>query len=296
MVQDRPLLGIGLMIGFCVTAPSADAAAKLLTGSIPILMFLAVRFGAQAVILWPVLLWRRTPLSLPPGYLRLVLIRVLLHIAGIAAMFAALTHLPLADAVAIAFVMPFIMLLLGHYVVGEEVGWRRLAACAVGFTGTLMVIQPSFAEVGLPALYPVLAAIVFALFMLVTRRIAKETDAVAVQTLSGLIAAPVVLLAALAGLPGGGLVVPTWGEAWLLVAVGILGTSGHLLMSLALRYAPSSTLAPMQYLEIPFATLIGWLVFRDLPDGLAAVGIGVTISSGLYVIYREQQLAAQASR
>lgn len=159
-----------------------------------------------------------------------------------------------------------------------------------------MVIQPSFAEVGLPALYPVLAAIVFALFMLVTRRIAKETDAVAVQTLSGLIAAPVVLLAALAGLPGGGLVVPTLGEAWLLVAVGILGTSGHLLMSLALRYAPSSTLAPMQYLEIPFATLIGWLVFRDLPDGLAAVGIGVTISSGLYVIYREQQLAAQASR
>jgi drug/metabolite transporter (DMT)-like permease len=73
---------------------------------------------------------------------------------GIALMFASLRYLPLADAVAIAFVMPFIMLLLGWFYLGEEVGPRRLGACAVGFIGTLMVVQPSFAEVGWPALLP----------------------------------------------------------------------------------------------------------------------------------------------
>jgi hypothetical protein len=69
-------------------------------------------------------------------------------------MFASLRYLPLADAVAIAFVMPFIMLLLGWFYLGEEVGPRRFGACIVGFIGTLMVVQPSFAEVGWPALLP----------------------------------------------------------------------------------------------------------------------------------------------
>jgi drug/metabolite transporter (DMT)-like permease len=69
-------------------------------------------------------------------------------------MFAALRHLPLADAIAIAFVMPFLLLLLGRTVLGETVGPRRLAACAVGFAGTLLVIQPSFAAVGWAALLP----------------------------------------------------------------------------------------------------------------------------------------------
>ncbi|MEO1424670.1 MAG: DMT family transporter [Pseudomonadota bacterium] len=293
MVKDRPLLGITLMIGFCMTAPMSDAATKLLTASVPILMFLTVRFGVQAIMLTPVALWKGTPLLPPRRYLGLVLLRLVLHLAGVAAMFAALAVLPLADAVAIAFVMPFIMLLLGHYALGEEVGWRRLAACAVGFVGTLLVVQPSFVEVGPPALLPVLVAVIFALFMLLTRQIAKGTDAVAVQAFIGLIAAPGMLVAALMGLPGGGFVTPTLSEMVLLGLIGVLGTSGHLLMSLALRYAPSSTLAPMQYLEIPFATLIGFLVFRDLPDGLAALGILITIVAGLYVIYREQRTAMQ---
>jgi drug/metabolite transporter (DMT)-like permease len=69
--------------------------------------------------------------------------------------------------------------------------------------------------------------------------------------------------------------------------LGALGTVAHLLMTWSLRFAPSATLAPMQYLEIPFATLLGYLVFGDLPDGLAAAGIAVTVAAGLYVIHRE---------
>ena len=81
---------------------------------------------------------------------------------------------------------------------------------------------------------------------------------------------------------------------WLLIAIGVLGTVAHLLMTWSLRYAPSATLAPMQYLEIPVATLIGWVIFSDLPDGLAAVGIVITIAAGLYVILRERASARSA--
>ncbi|WP_258045615.1 DMT family transporter [Mesorhizobium sp. NBSH29] len=210
---------------------------------------------------------------------------------GIAAMFSALRYLPLADAVAIAFVMPFIMLLLGRYVLGETVGPRRLAACTIGFIGTLLVVQPSFANVGWPALLPMVVAVIFALYMLISRQTAKEADPLALQAMSGMLATPVLLLVLMAGnladWPGMTLVTPTKSEFLLLASIGVLGTFAHLLMTWSLRFAPSTTLAPMQYLEIPFATAIGWLIFRDLPNGLAAVGIAITMAAGLYVVYRE---------
>jgi drug/metabolite transporter (DMT)-like permease len=85
-------------------------------------------------------------------------------------------------------------------------------------------------------------------------------------------------------------------ETWALLAtIGVIGTCAHLLMTWSLRFAPSATLAPMQYLEIPFATIIGWFLFRDFPNGLAAAGIAVTVATGLYIVYREQ-LTARASR
>ena len=97
-----------------------------------------------------------------------MVLRTLLHMSGIAAKFISLRYLPLADAIAIAFVMPFIMLLLDKYLLYERVGNHRLGASVIGFIGTLLVIQPNFAEVGAPALLPLFVAIVFALFTLVT--------------------------------------------------------------------------------------------------------------------------------
>ncbi len=295
MTQDRPVFGIFLMLGFCVLAPMGDALAKLLgeTTSIGLLVF--VRFFVQALILLPLLWLSGGTLRMRGRVLRLTVIRTLLHIVGLTAMFSALQFLPLADAVAIAFVMPFIMLMLGRWVLNEEVGTRRIMACIVGFVGTLLVIQPSFAEVGLPALLPLIVAVVFALFMLVTRQIAKETDPIALQAVSGMMATfllvPMLILGTFSGIWEMSLVWPADDTHWLLVAIGVLGTMAHLLMTWSLRFAPSATLAPMQYLEIPIATFIGWLIFHDLPNGLAALGIIITMAAGLYVIAKERASA-----
>ncbi len=295
MTQDRPVFGIVLMLGFCVLAPLGDSLAKLLGETTPLGLLVLVRFAIQAVILIPLVAATGRPWRMRGRILRLTLIRTILHIVGITAMFSALQFLPLADAIAIAFVMPFIMLLLGRYVLGEEVGPRRLIACIVGFVGTLLVIQPSFAEVGLPALLPLIVAVVFSLFMLVTRQIAKETDPVSLQAVSGAFATvlllPFIVWGTYADVWELSLIIPTGNAHWLLLAIGVLGTVAHLLMTWSLRYAPSATLAPMQYLEIPVATLIGWLIFHDLPNGPAAVGIVITMAAGLYVILRERATA-----
>jgi drug/metabolite transporter (DMT)-like permease len=295
MTADRPLLGIAFILGFCAVIPLGDATAKLRGASVPLVQVLLCRFGGQAIILLPVVALTGGSLMLPARILWLTFLRTILHVTAMGAFFVALRYLPLADATAITFVLPFILLLLGWLLMGEEVGPRRLAACTAGFVGTLLVIQPSFAVVGWPALLPLVVALIFACFMLLTRRIAKEADAIALQAVSGLMATGLLLTGLALGM-GSDLAVleifwPTPREALLLAAVGVFGTVGHLLLTWALRFAPSATIAPIQYLEIPVATLVGWAVFGDLPNGLAALGIAVTMSAGLYIVFRERTIA-----
>lgn len=295
MAADRPLLGISLMLAFCFLAPFGDAIAKILGQTVPVGQLVLVRFAVQAALLLP-LVWLTGRVWRTPGRIfGLTILRTLLHILGIGAMVTALKFLPLADAIAIAFVMPFIMLLLGWIFLGEEVGGRRIVACAVGFLGTLLVVQPSFREVGWPALLPVAVAINFALFMLVTRQIAKHTDPISLQAVSGVMA--VILMIPVLWFFEGGLggelrvIEVTAYETKLLIGIGVLGTIAHLLMTWSLRYAPSATLAPMQYLEIPFATIIGFAIFGDLPNPVASLGILITMAAGLYIVLRERAIA-----
>ncbi|WP_299935360.1 DMT family transporter [uncultured Pelagimonas sp.] len=290
--QDRPLLGISLMLGFCVLIPYSDALAKLLGPHLSVGQLVTLRFIFQGLILIPLVILTRRPWRASGRTLALIMARTVLQILGIGLMFTSLIYLPLADAVAIAFVMPFIMLLLGHWFLGEEVGSRRLIACAVGFVGTLLVVQPAFSDVGWPALLPLGVAVDFALFMLITRKISGQTDPIGMQALSAPLALVVLIPLHLLPLdwPGLSWVTPQpaiWG---MVVAMGVVGTLGHLLMTWSLRYAPAATLAPMQYLEIPAATFVGWLIFADLPGPLASLGIAITMASGLYIILREQAI------
>ncbi|MEQ6247431.1 DMT family transporter [Sulfitobacter sp. HNIBRBA3233] len=299
MIADRPTLGIALMLGFCILAPLGDAIAKLLGDTVPLGQLVLLRFAVQSALLLPLVWASARPIRLRGRVLRLAWQRTVLHILGIGGMFTALQYLPLADAIAIVFVMPFVMLLLGHYVLGEEVGLRRAIACAVGFAGTLMVVQPSFIDVGWIAFLPMAVAVNFALFMLTTRQIARETDPIALQALSGLMACgllvPILIVGSLFDMPALRLA-PVLGDWPLLFALGALGTFAHLMMTWSLRFAPSATLAPMQYLEIPFATLIGWWLFAELPDRIAAIGIAITVGAGVYVIAREQAIARRLAR
>lgn len=296
MPHDRPLLGIMLMLGFCIVAPFADALLKLLGDRLSVGQAVAFRFGVQAALLWPLTLVTGRAWRMSPRLIGFVMLRTALHITGIGLVFLALRHMPIADAVAIAYVMPFILLLLGWLLLNEEIGPRRLGACVVGFIGAMMVIQPAFADVGLAALLPLGVALVFALFMLVTRHIANDTDPVGMQAVSASMAIVVLgpMLALAPGEPGGPL---EWRAlsmqvVWLIALMGTLGTFTHLLMTWALRFAPASSLAPMQYIEIPMAAAVGWMFFDDLPGPLASLGIVVTVAAGLYVVMLERAKSA----
>jgi len=293
MTADRPLIGFVFVLLFCILAPVGDALAKLVGTAAPLMVLLLSRFVCQALLLAPIVLLRRHGLPQNRRVIGLIVTRSAFHIIGIGAMFLSLRLLPLADAIAIVFVFPFILLFLGHFILGEQVGPRRIGACLFGFAGTLLVIQPSFVEIGAAALLPVLVAFAFSLFMLITRSIAKSADPICIQALGGAVSS--LILAVIWAFAGQdthfdlSIIVPDDLKILsLLLGIGVLGTVAHLFMTMALRFAPSATIAPLQYLEIPIATIIGWLVFHELPDGIAAIGISITIGAGIFVLMNER--------
>ena len=187
------------------------------------------------------------------------------------------------------------MLILGHFVLGEEVGGRRIAACVVGFAGTLLVIQPSLRAFGYVALLPLGTAFSFAAYMLITRGLSRRMHPVTMQFHTAAIAAlatvPVIWLADGRGWPTLDPVMPQ-GLAWVwLLGVGAFAALSHMMMTQALTFAPSATLAPLHYLEIVMATALGYLIFDDFPDPMTLAGIAVIMGSGLFVIHRERQIS-----
>ena len=294
MILDRPFYGILLMLLFCLLAPLGDALAKLLGQSVPLAQLIFVRFAIQAALLIPLVYTSGRKWRMSGRLLVFAWLRVFLLIAGITCMVAALQYLPLVDAIAIVFVMPFILLLLGRLILKEAVGRSRVVACLIGFGGTVLVIQPSFQDVGAPALLPLLAAWLIAFFMMITRQIAKVTDPIGLQAVNGVMAlaiiSPVIWLFQDSDFAAVQIISLSTHQMWLLLLFGLTGTAAHLVMTWSLRYAPSSTTAPLQYLEIPIATLIGWLIFLDLPNMVASLGIIVIIAAGLYLLVRERAI------
>ena len=295
--SDSILTGVTLMLGFCLTAPLPDVAAKLASSSVPVGQIAAVRFIVQCVIMAPFIWIMGLSLRVARRHWLALVSRATLLLFATFCFIAAIRVMPLADALAIVFVAPFIVLLVGKFYLGEDVGPRRVGAALVGFVGVLFVIQPSFAAFGAVALIPLATAITFAFYILVTRGLSRQIHPVTLQFNTGLVTSlfciPILILAHGSGSEFFDPVWPTKIAWLLLLGVGFFGTLSHLMMTYALSLAPSATLAPLGYFELPVATFFGYLVFNDFPNTLSLIGITIIIGAGLYMIHRERVTARQ---
>lgn len=292
---DRILPGVALMIGFCVIAPLIDVASKLAAQQVPVGVVTLGRYIVQGALMLPIVLAMRLGLGMTRRAFWLTAIRALVSILATYCFVAAVRVMPIADALAIAFVEPFVILLIGAVWLKEQVGPRRLGAAAVGFVGALFVIQPSFSVFGVVALFPLGTAVSFALYMLVTRELSRHMHPVTMQFHTALFAVvlclPMLAVGDRLGEPSLALVVPVGIDLLWVFCVGFAATVSHMAMTYALKFAPSSTLAPLHYLEMVTATLFGYLVFGDFPNVLTWIGIAIIVASGLYVIHRERVVA-----
>ncbi|MCC6000401.1 MAG: DMT family transporter [Pararhodobacter sp.] len=284
------------MVLFCLSAPLIDVAAKMASQHVTVTQVTFARYGFQLLLMLPFMLVAGGAWYLSRGVFQMLLLRAAVGLVATYSFVAAVQAMPIADALAIVFVEPFILLALGFLLLGEQVGPRRIIASLIGFAGALLVIQPNFAVFGAVALWPLVTAVAFAFYILVTRRLSGDLPPVAMNFhtawLAVLLILPVLGLGHVQELP---LLALSWPApvVWLqLFCVALAATISHLFISYALRFAPSATIAPLHYLEIVSAAALGWLFFRDWPNLTSWAGIVIITASGLFIIWREHKTGA----
>jgi drug/metabolite transporter (DMT)-like permease len=235
------------------------------------------------------------------------LIRGLLLVASNSAFFLGLIAMPIAEAVAMFFVAPLFITLLSALLLGERVGPRRLAATLVGFAGVVIVVRPGSGLFGYTALLPVAAAATYAVMQIMTRRLGT-TDSAAAMAFSVQI---VFMAASLAvgvaagdgrfagtGDPSLDFLLRAWRlplveDVPLFALVGLLIAAASVLLYQAYRVTEAATIAPFEYVALPFAAVWGFLFWGDLPDAIAILGMALIVGSGAFIVVRTERLRAE---
>jgi drug/metabolite transporter (DMT)-like permease len=224
--------------------------------------------------------------------------RVIVSFLSLFGFFYLFPLMPLAELYAISFAAPFFMTAMGVLLLGEQVGWRRWSAVAVGFIGVLVIVQPGSAAFHPLSLGVLAATFCYALSMVCVRRLSRtDSDQATIMSFSiasvGLCGIGIVGNE-LFGRPLG--VQWVWPTAidWLwLIAVGLTGGLAQILVTRAWRMAPAAVLAPFDYISIVFALTFGWLFWREVPTRWLWAGLPLIIGSGLYILHRERVRARE---
>lgn len=212
--------------------------------------------------------------------------RTVVGLVSMAANFGTFLLMPLAEATTLQFTVPIFATILGGLVLGEAIGWHRWGAVCAGFLGVLIVAHPSGAHFSLAGTAVGLTSgLLMAIVAVLLRQLGKtESAGTTVFWFSALSVPPLAILWLLSGIHGHD--AATWA---MLIAIGAIGAVGQLALTAALRFGPVSTVVPMDYSSLIWATLYGWLLLGTLPTPYTWAGAPIIIASGLYIVWREHR-------
>lgn len=264
-----------------------DVSAKFLSNSgMPTTEIMFARYGIHVALLLVLVLPVRGWDLFRTGNWKLELARGLCLLGSTGGNFLAMRYLPLTVTGALLFTMPLMTCALSGPMLGESVGWRRWLAIGFGFIGILIIIRPGTEAFQPAALFSLAAAFFGAVFGIFTRKLAGVDGAMTQQVYAGSIA-----LIAVTPFAFGGWVWPAEPISWVaFFTLGLAGVGGHLLISVAHRYATPATLAPFNYLQLLYLAMASWVIFNQPPDTWFFFGATIIILSGLYIWLRERRL------
>jgi drug/metabolite transporter (DMT)-like permease len=282
--QRMRLVGIGLMCLACAFFGGVDTAAKYLGQQVDMLQVIWARY-ASAFLLALIVSnpWTR------PGLMRserplLQIVRSSMLFGATVLNFFAFKYLQLDQALAILFSTPLIVAVLAGPILGEWLGPRRWVAIAVGMAGVMLVAQPGFGSVHPAVILNVVGAVLLSFYNITTRILARHDSSETTLFYTNLIGAVVLL--------------PVMPFVWttpshplhilLMCSFGALASLGHYLLIIAYRYTPATVVSPFMYTQLVWVTILGYLVFGDVPNRWTLIGTAIVIASGLYLLHRER--------
>jgi drug/metabolite transporter (DMT)-like permease len=279
------------MVASTVFFACSDVITKKLAGSLPPAEIAWLRYGTFSLLVVPLILTNGGGTLLRSQRPGLQVLRGLGMVVSALLFTVGLRFLPVADATAIYFISPILIMALSIPFLGEVVGWRRWLAALVGLMGVLIVIRPGTGAFETAALLPLFGATSWAAAAVVTRKMSGRDHSLTTLAYSAFVG--FFVLSAILPFTW---VMPKWDEIALGLCVGILSTIGHWLVIIAYRHANASTIAPFSYVQLVWAGTLGYLVFGATPDTWTIAGAGVIAASGLYTAYRERIRAQSRSR
>lgn len=277
--------GIAMVMTAVVFFSIGDLLAKQLTRHYPIALIVWARFTFHLLFVLVALGPRHRLALFRTRYPLLQFLRGLLLLLGSIFFIGALKYIPLAESTAIAYIAPILVSLMSVVFLKEKVDSGRWIAIFCSFLGVLTIIRPGSSLFTWAVILPIGNAIAFATYQILTRRLAGLESPYTSILYAGLVGS----LLSLVTLPS------VWTmphEPWhlaLFLAIGILGSSGHLILIKAYEHAPVSLLAPFGYSQLIWVAIIGYVVFGDFPDAWSLTGMTILLCSGIYIARRQRQ-------
>lgn len=290
MKDARTLTAMLLMVLAGLSFTLLDTTAKHLSSHLPVPFITWVRYLVHFLFMLAVFRWRGIDDLMAAPRMGLQVLRgfMLLLTTGFA--MAAMSTLPMAETLAIAFLAPLIVVLAAIPILKERPPRMVLLATFAGFVGVLMIVRPGGAMVGVGVGFALATAVVYATYQLLTRLLSGETSAVTLLFYTALTGTVGASMAVPFFWPQGSISVQDW---VLLCSLGLYGGGGHFLLINAFARAPASTLSPLLYTQLIWQALAGALFFGHLPDGWAIAGGLIIAASGVMVLLAQRR-ASQA--
>lgn len=285
MSNYKIFLGIALSVLSTWALSTQEASGKwLMQISLPLFCLVFFRYAVHVVLVLAITLPEKGVTIFRSKSYKMQVIRGLTTLVTTLAIFTALSYLPQAEATAIYFLAPLLVLCVAPWFLGEASRWHRWLAAVVGFMGVLVIVRPGAGLDSVGVAYALLAAVTIAMQFVYTKKLAADDSQTTllwtgvVGLLVGIVLLPFQWHESIAALSQFGL----W--QWLLIInVGLFGALGHLLQIKAYQHAPASLLAPFSYFQIIAAATLGFVIWGDFPDFWVWVGISIVCGSGIVV-------------
>ncbi|WP_299599939.1 DMT family transporter [uncultured Tateyamaria sp.] len=279
-------LGIALMIAVSVVFASQDGISRHLAAEYNVFMVVMIRYWFFAAFVISIAARKAGGVRAAAQTRQPVVqgLRGLLLAAEICVMVTAFTVLGLVESHAVFAAYPLLVAALSGPILGEHVGWRRWAAIGVGFIGVLFILKPGLGVFDPAAVIPLASAIMFAVYGLLTRYVARD-DSTATSFFwtgtTGAVAMTCVGVWFWEPMTG-----PDWG--WM-AALCLTGALGHWLLIRTYEVAEASAVQPFAYFQMVFAALVGITVFGEVLEINVIIGAAIIVAAGLFTLWRERQ-------
>jgi drug/metabolite transporter (DMT)-like permease len=285
---DHPFKGIALILLSTVFLGTSDVTAKYLSATLPSIEIAWIRFLSFALIMVPAMVPGSPLFALRTDRVGLHLMRGGALLFSSLFFISGLRFLPIAEASATGFVAPLFVTALSIFFLGEVVGLRRWIATGVGLVGVIIILRPGSGAFHPAAFFPLVSALAWAGTLIMTRMMSGSERAITTMAYSSITG--VCILSALVPFVW---VAPSWHDIMLGIFIGVASTAGQWIVVLAFRYADASVLAPFSYTQLMWVSILGFLIFGEVPDIWTVTGAAFIVASGLYTAHRERVRRSQ---